>query len=366
MGRIEELWRRAANLYELLSKEQSHDLPARVAKLLTSYLSQRLAAAQTRMPSPSAATGGSGAAMPGPQSATSGEQGPLLTAPGLSSGRQLPLALVTKGLSSLGSSSYAQAQEQGTLQPTLMYKHSAPGAPLPFLEVAMAAMALEGTPNTAAAGVQQQKQLEDLYTALSRYRSSVEATPEVQQLQEMWQHMVDKPNLEAQVQRWVEVLEGDVLPPNKHTRRRAETSGPTLHLPGLVKAAASNFTNNRIFAQRTAGAARRYQVALLLDVSQSMQGHLLQCGLEALVAAAEALERMGISDFTVLAFGAHPMLIKDAGSPWDGAAHLALLEAVNCHPGVYSSAPSSCIDVDACPHMNIAGPCPLLDHTAVK
>jgi hypothetical protein len=335
MGRIEALWRGATDLHELLSKDQSQDLPAVVARLFTRYLSKELDTIRATHPPAAAAAAANWTA----GSRVAGQQPVLqLAAPAWSSTQHVPLAQVVKGLGALGSSSYGEASQQGSQAPTLMYKHSAPGAPLPFADLAAA-----GGQGTLPGGdLEVQQHLEEVAAALSSYRRSAEASLELQQLQGLWQQMMSKPGMQSQVARWVEVLEGDVLPHNKHTRWRAEASGPTLHLPGLVKAAATNFTSNKIFAQKTGGGARRYQVALLLDVSQSMQGHLLQCGLEALVAAAAALEQMGVTDFLVMAFGCRPVLVKGAEDDWDTAAQLALLEAVNCRPGGWAGASLQC------------------------
>eukprot|EP00775_Hariotina_reticulata_P003371 gene3371-3646_t len=136
--------------------------------------------------------------------------------------------------------------------------------------------------------------------------------------------------IQGLVEQMVQVLEGAVLPHNKHTRRRAEESGPSLYLPALIKAASSNYTNRKIFASKTAGGKRTYQVALLLDVSQSMQGHLQQCGLEVLAVMADALGKVGLDGFVVMTFGAAPVLVKDADTAWDGPSKLALMEQLNC------------------------------------
>uniref|UniRef100_A0A383V1P5 VWFA domain-containing protein n=1 Tax=Tetradesmus obliquus TaxID=3088 RepID=A0A383V1P5_TETOB len=94
----------------------------------------------------------------------------------------------------------------------------------------------------------------------------------------------------------------------------------------------SNYSSHKIFARKTAGGKRTYQVALLLDVSQSMQGHLQQCSLEVLAMLADALGKVGLDDFVVMTFGAAPVLVKGPDTAWDQASQLALLEQVNCKP----------------------------------
>jgi hypothetical protein len=252
------------------------------------------------------------------------------------------VALLTRGLAGIGSMEYNDAALQGGVKPEAMYKHSSSGLPMPFAAEAIAAA--EGSVG-GASGSSKGLLLPDLLdllvdearTGLAQYRSSICQselhTYLLQQVQQQWQQALAKPALVGQVQRLVEVLESEVLPCNKHTRRRAEESGPSLHLPGLIKAANSNYTNKKIFARKTAGGTRKYQVALLLDVSQSMQGHVQQCSLEVVMMMTEALMQAGIEDFLVLAYGAGSVLVKDGDTPWDQACQLALLEQVNGRTG---------------------------------
>ena len=356
MGRINALWESAADFAETLDKERVEDLPKVVAKLITSYMAHELnllassAAEAPLLGSGGAAAGGglehaaaaaASSSMASGSDRSSSSTRKVLQAPPYS---ELPeaeaVAMLTRGLAGIGSLRYSDAALEGGVQPADMYKHSPPGLPIPF--AAEAAAAVNGPPGTSGPGgllgpeVLEQL-VEEAQAGLAGYRSSLCQselyTILLQQVQQQWQQALLKPAVAGQVQRLVEVLEGEVLPHNKHTRRRAEESGPTLHLPGLIKAASSNYTNKKIFARKTAGGTRKYQVGLLLDVSQSMQGHLQQCSLEVVMMMTEALTQAGIEDFLMVTYGAGAVLVKDADTPWDQACQLALLEQVNGRTG---------------------------------
>jgi midasin (ATPase involved in ribosome maturation) len=249
--------------------------------------------------------------------------------------------MLSKGLSALGAVSYDKAALQGGVEPQSMIRHSPAGARIPFTAALVSEDAAAGsTSSSSDAGLQ--LQIENAQARLSDFCSSVRQSPlhaaALQQVEQLWQRALARPEVQGQVGRLIEVLEGEVLPNNKHTRRRAEESGPSLHLPGLIRAASSNYSSRKIFARKTAGGKRTYQVALLLDVSQLMQGHLQHCSLEVLAMMADALGKVGLDDFVVMTFGAAPVLVKGPDTAWDQASQLALLEQVNCRTGAQTVA----------------------------
>lgn len=309
MERIHNLWDAAADFVETLNKDHVEEMPRVVAQLITAWFDQELkqvvaAAAptpaakqghsQSQAPAAAAAGEATGSSKAGSHTAT------MLQAPVLS---QKPFLLeeLRKGLGGVGSITYNQAAQQGGSMPGTMFRHSLHGARIPPLQAAADAeqrqlSAPQGSSSSSGKGSPSsmlEQQVEEAQAALGEYHASLShgqlhaaALADVQQL---WQQALAKPAVRAQVERLVQVLEGEVLPHNKHTRKKAAESGPSLHMQGLLRAASTNYRELKIFARKAGGGKRQYQVALLLDVSESMQGHLLQCGLEALMVMAEAL-----------------------------------------------------------------------------
>ncbi len=132
--------------------------------------------------------------------------------------------------------------------------------------------------------------------------------------------------LGLQVERMGEALQTAVLPPNKRSRTRSALRGASLHMGGLIKAVATDFTHKAIFAQRRTGSKREYGVAVVLDTSLSMHGQLAHCAMDALVTLVGALtQHLGHDSFALPTFGQDVRLIKAPDDPWDGATALALL-----------------------------------------
>lgn len=335
MGQINDLWAASADHVETLSKTNAADMPKVLAKLVTSYLAQEL---QLVSAAATAAIGADIKPSSSEQSSAVAGSNAQLSAPVIPKDEYL-IPVLCKGMQGVGKMTYDTASLDGSIEPTTMFRHSAPGSLIPFAEAAAAAVAASGSDHVSGNTVSSSwsQQVDDAQARLVEFSSTVGQSAvhavALQQVQQLWQQSLARPAVQGQVSRLVEVLEGAVLPHNKHTRRRAEESGPTLHLPGLVKAASSNYTSKKIFARKTAGGKRTYQVALLLDVSQSMQGHLLQCGLETLMMFTEALGQAGLDDFVVMTFGSQATLVKGSDTPWDQTSQLALLDQINCRPG---------------------------------
>jgi uncharacterized protein YegL len=170
---------------------------------------------------------------------------------------------------------------------------------------------------------------------------------EVRAKEEMWASWVQQlqlyPKAAEALQAWHEaamklrgnitdmagVLEEHVFPNNKYTRRRADFKGSQLHLQGLIKAVVTDFNYKKFFSSKTAGGRRSYGVALVLDTSLSMDGHLLDCAMESLVILVEAMLEVGVEHFSVITFGDRVQIVKPEGSEWGPGAILALLSSLD-------------------------------------
>ncbi len=127
-----------------------------------------------------------------------------------------------------------------------------------------------------------------------------------------------------------DVLTDVVFPNNKYTRRRADLRGSQLYLPGLIKAVITDFSYKRYFSSRTAGGRREYSVAVVMDVSQSMLGHLEDCAVTSLMTLLSALIQAGIEHVSLVLFGSSVRVIKTASMAWDPVAMLILLCNLHC------------------------------------
>ena len=133
------------------------------------------------------------------------------------------------------------------------------------------------------------------------------------------------------------MLSDVVFPNNKYTRRRADYRGSQLYLPGLIKAVITDFSYKRFFSTRTAGGRREYSVAIVMDVSQSMLGHLEDCAVMTLVILLSALVQAGIEHVSVVLFGSKVRVVKVASMAWDPVAMLLLLHNLDFDAAVGSN-----------------------------
>jgi hypothetical protein len=134
-----------------------------------------------------------------------------------------------------------------------------------------------------------------------------------------------------------DVLTDVVFPNNKYTRRRADFRGSQLYLPGLIKAVITDFSYKRFFSSRTAGGKREYSVAIVMDVSQSMLGHLEDCAVLTLVALLSALVQAGIEHVSVVLFGSSVRVVKVGSMAWDPVTMLILLHNLDFDAAVGSN-----------------------------
>lgn len=129
----------------------------------------------------------------------------------------------------------------------------------------------------------------------------------------------------------VSAFEDCVFPFNRFTRRKADFKGPQLHLQGLIKAVITDFNYKKFYSTRSAGGKREYAVCLLLDISQSMDGHLLSSALESLIMMVEALMELKLDEFSLVLFGSNVHLIKDGSQVWGKEHILSLLAPKRLH-----------------------------------
>jgi uncharacterized protein YegL len=121
------------------------------------------------------------------------------------------------------------------------------------------------------------------------------------------------------------VFETAVLPQNEYTRRRADTRGSQLYIPGLIKAVSTDFAYEKIYSSRTAGGKRGYSVALAIDCSQSMDRSATAASMLGMLAIIQALSDCGIEDIGIVTFAAQVEVVKTCDDPWSPACMLSLL-----------------------------------------
>ena len=134
--------------------------------------------------------------------------------------------------------------------------------------------------------------------------------------------------LSKQIDSYQEVFEENIFSNNKFTRKRGDTKGSALYLPGLIKAVVSDFTYTKIFSSKTAGGCKSYNIVIGLDISYSMDGHLKECAIESLVCFICALLRIGIENFALILFGKVVKLIKLQNQSWAKAVIHTLLTSL--------------------------------------
>lgn len=199
------------------------------------------------------------------------------------------------------------------------YLVSKPGAQIPYLTSSKATSDDDSTwlvvsPEGMSGAIS------DLNASHAKLLSSPQ---ELGRAAEAWQAAASR--LTGQIEDFAEVLGDVVFPVNCHTRRCGDLSGASLHLPGLIKALCTDFAYKKIFSAKKAGGRREYSVALVVDVSTSMQGHLADAAIETLVCMISALVQIGIENFAIVSFGQQVRLLKACSMSWDAAAmHLLL------------------------------------------
>eukprot|EP00735_Rhodelphis_limneticus_P003155 TRINITY_DN1444_c0_g1::TRINITY_DN1444_c0_g1_i2::g.27153::m.27153 TRINITY_DN1444_c0_g1::TRINITY_DN1444_c0_g1_i2::g.27153 ORF type:complete len:882 (+),score=100.96,sp/Q6B9X6/VWKA_DICDI/34.33/1e-12,VWA_2/PF13519.1/1.5e+04,VWA_2/PF13519.1/1.5e-06,VWA_2/PF13519.1/1.7e+03,VWA_2/PF13519.1/1.7e-08,VWA_2/PF13519.1/1.1e-21,VWA/PF00092.23/1.1e-05,VWA/PF00092.23/0.14,VWA/PF00092.23/2.8e-16,VWA_3/PF13768.1/0.029,VWA_3/PF13768.1/0.11,VWA_3/PF13768.1/0.0011,vWA-TerF-like/PF10138.4/4.4,vWA-TerF-like/PF10138.4/ len=198
-----------------------------------------------------------------------------------------------------------------------MFTLSHPRSRIPMVEK----LSLEQRAASQASDKEREALLSDGMQAVSQYYQTIPSKPnalgQIQKSEVAW--ISAETLLASQVNDLVQVLEDTVFPCNKFTRRKADFSGSSLYLPGLIKAVITDFNYKKYFSTKSAGGRRAYAVAIALDVSLSMNGHLASCAIESVACLIMALNRIGIENFSLVLFGDGVRIIKLEEQPWDGA-----------------------------------------------
>jgi len=134
--------------------------------------------------------------------------------------------------------------------------------------------------------------------------------------------------VELSISDMVTVFEGNALLVNRFTRRKADVRGTSIHIGGLIKAESSGWTSPKFMSSLSTGGKRFYNIAIAIDLSMSIHGHLATCVMESLVIMIAALQRCGIDNFSILTFGSDVQILKTEDQPWDDATKLLLLSSL--------------------------------------
>ena len=137
--------------------------------------------------------------------------------------------------------------------------------------------------------------------------------------------------LNKEISDYEEVLEDAVLPNNKFTRRKADSKGSSLYLPGLIKAIASDFTNPKIFSNKSTGGCRNYNIVFIVDLSYSMHGQIQESTFLSLFCMITALVRMNIENFSIILFAESVKIVKLESQSWDKIGIYTLLSNLLCN-----------------------------------
>ena len=94
----------------------------------------------------------------------------------------------------------------------------------------------------------------------------------------------------------------------------------------------SSGTGLRFYASRSAGGRRRHSVALVIDVSSSMQGARASCTEILLIALMAAFRECGIDHEPIILVSEHAVIAKTEEMPWDDATAAVIVQLLrNCN-----------------------------------
>jgi hypothetical protein len=133
------------------------------------------------------------------------------------------------------------------------------------------------------------------------------------------------------IQQLADVLNDNVFPINKFTRRKPDVRGSSLSMRGLIRFLLTNGSYKKIYQRPLAGPRREYKICVAFDRSASMMGGTASMTAYGVFAFLAALKKAGLDSQTiVLGFGDSVELVKPDGVPFDGRAAYRLLLA--CQP----------------------------------
>jgi hypothetical protein len=216
------------------------------------------------------------------------------------------------------------ADQQSAPRSDKAYAVSPADAPIPYTDEEAANAFRDQDPvdaNSLAAAFEQ------LHALIAQVDASTEFADQVKQAEVSWSAAVS--SLDRQTQDLVAVFEECVFPNNRHTRKRGDYHGSSLHLPGLIKAVSTDFNYKKYFSSKTAGGRKEYSICLVVDTSLSMHGQLAQATVDALVTIICALGQLELESYSILLFGETVRLIKSSDMPWSRAAIYVLLKQLS-------------------------------------
>lgn len=166
--------------------------------------------------------------------------------------------------------------------------------------------------------------VKDHYDLLEKQQSQISA--DIERCHKSW--IQSESLLSKEIGDYEEVLQDVVMPNNKYTRKKGDSKGSSLYIPGLIKAVVSDFSYNKIFASKTSGGCRNYNVYFCLDMSYSMDGQMQEFSIQALLSFITALSRMGIETFTIIVFAETVKIVKLEAQIWDKFAVYTLFQSL--------------------------------------
>lgn len=170
--------------------------------------------------------------------------------------------------------------------------------------------------------------LSDMITKIKEYYEQLEKqhSVDIEKCNKSW--LESELILNKDISDYEEVLQDVVLPNNRYTRKKGDSKGSSLYIPGLIKAVISDFSYNKIFASKTSGGCRNYSIYFCVDISYSLHGQMQEFIIQALFSFISALVRMGIENFTIIVFAESVKIVKLESQAWDKTAVFTLLKSL--------------------------------------
>ena len=217
----------------------------------------------------------------------------------------------------IGKLDYEFAKNKGHIKPNLMFKVNANNDIFKFL-----------LNNSFNENNSNKLDLRDKTAALEKYYSSLLTDHSVQnklnKIEKKWNEIEAK--LFKQITDYADVLQTTVFPPNKFTRKKASSKGSDLYMPGLVNAFITNFNDKKIYSIKKEGPKKLYSIAIVVDVSYSMNGHVADCVVEVLISFISSLQKIQIENYSIILFGKEVKIIKLESQSWDARVMFALFD----------------------------------------
>ena len=216
-------------------------------------------------------------------------------------------------LKSVGELNYEYAVKNGHSKPNLMFSVNSDNDTFKDVNI-----------ENNDSKIDLKKKIDELEHYYLNSFSNDEIRARLVKLEERWNALEAK--LFKQISDYTDVLQTTVFPSNKYTRKKANTKGSNLYLPGLVKAVITDFNYKKIFSTKTAGGKKVYSIVLVIDISYSMNGHMADCVIDVLICLISSLQKIGIENFSIILFGKNVKIIKLENQAWDSRVMYALFD----------------------------------------